>query len=70
MIPWVKFAIEPVLRAQRKRKTLYGKTRKEAMKKLARALSDREGGPCLRRRRPQAPQNTTCERCVRKVVGQ
>jgi len=48
VIPWVKFAIErgsdgPVLRAHRKRKTLYGKTRKEAVKKLARALSDREG---------------------------
>jgi integrase len=28
----------------RRRKTLYGKTRKEVAKKLARALSDREGG--------------------------
>jgi integrase len=28
----------------RKRKTIYGKTRKEVAKKLAKALSDREGG--------------------------
>jgi integrase len=29
---------------ERRRKTLYGKTRKDVAKKLARALSDREGG--------------------------
>jgi integrase len=29
---------------RRKRKTIYGKTRKEVAKKLAKALSDREGG--------------------------
>ena len=28
----------------RKRKTIYGKTRKEVAKKLAKTLSDREGG--------------------------